>query len=181
MPVPNAVALLMSSSPAFSATPPWNVFTPESWSWPLPFFVRPFAPLITPAIETVLPFVSIVPDADATLTARDESEVIVPLACSVPPLKISWLLAPPRDALASAFSVPAVMVVLPVYVLLPRSASVPAPSFVMPKPEPLMAPPMVSVLAETVTAREALIVTLRVPRFRAFEPMKVKSLFQACG
>ena len=181
VPVPSAVALLMSASPVFSVSPPWNVFAPESWSAPPPVFVRPFAPLITPAIETVLPFVSIVPVADATLTARVAGEVIVPLACNVPPEKISWLLALPSAEVEFTFSVPAEIVVLPVYVFAPVRVSVPPPAFVRPKPTPPMTPPTVSVLADTVTWREALIETAPVPRFRAFEPANVKSPLQVCG
>jgi hypothetical protein len=90
------------------------VFVPVSVSVPLPLFVNPLEPLITPAIETALPFVSIVPAA-VSETVRVEGEVIVPPACSVPPLKISVFVAlsSPSAALAFAFTVPAEIVVLP--------------------------------------------------------------------
>jgi hypothetical protein len=71
-------------------------------------------PLITPAIETPLPFVSIVP-VDESVTVRVDGDVIVPPACSVPPEKISVFVALPSPiaGLAFAFNVPAEIVVLP--------------------------------------------------------------------
>ena len=123
---------------------------PVSVSVPAPILVRPPEPLITPANETELPFVSIVP-VEESVTVRVDGEVIVPPACSVPPEKTSVLFASPSAELEFAFSVPPEIVVLPVYVFAPVSVSVPAPAFVRPKPEPLMMPPTVSVLADTVT------------------------------
>ena len=138
--VPRACALLMFNVPAFSVVPPVNVFVPVRVSAPPPFLVRLFAPLITPAIETALPFVSIVP-ADERVTVRVEGEVIVPPACSVPPLKISVFVALPSPSadVEFAFSVPCEIVVLPVYVFVPLNVSVPAPLFVSPF-EPLITP-----------------------------------------
>ena len=160
--VPSACVLLTSTSPAFSVNPPVNVFVPERVSAPLPFLVRLFAPpLITLAIETVLPFVSIVPAAES-VTVRVDGEVIVPAACNVPPLKISVFVALPlpNAEVEFAFNVPAEIVVAPVYVFVPVNVNVPAPLFVN-APEPLITPaietglPFVSIVPaeERVTAR----------------------------
>src|SRR5207248_3450959 len=95
LPSPSAALVFAFSVPAEIVVAPLYVLLPVSVSVPLPDFVRPFEPLITPAIETELPFVSIVPDAEETETVRVDGDVIVPPACSVPPEKTSELLAPP--------------------------------------------------------------------------------------
>ena len=150
LPLPSAELELAFNVPAETVVEPVYVFVPVSVSVPPPLLVSPFAPLITPAIETGLPFVSIVP-AEESVTVRVDGEVIVPPACNVPPEKTSVLFASPSADEELAFSVPAEIVVLPVYVFEPVSVSVPAPAFVKPKPEPEIAPPTVSVLADTVT------------------------------
>ena len=92
----------------------------------------------------------------------------IPLLLPVPPL-----------ASVLTESVPPVIVVAPVYELAPVRVSVPAPALVRPK-LPDTTPPTVRMLALTVTVRLAPRVTAPVPRFSAFEPVKVKSLFQFC-
>src|SRR5205823_6809305 len=122
-------------------------------SVPEPLFVRPFEPLIAPPIETLLPFVSIVP-VEESVTARVDGDVIVPPACSVPPENTSELLAPPSAEVEFAFSVPAEIVVLPVYVLTPVNVSVPPPAFVSPMPAlPLTTPPSVRLPPDPVIVR----------------------------
>jgi len=56
---------------------------------------------------------------------------------------------------------------------------VPLPALVRPKVDPPMAPPTVKVLLETVTVREAFMVTAPAPMSRLpFVPRKPKSPFQ---
>jgi hypothetical protein len=76
--------------------------------------VRPELPPITPAMLTLLPLVSIRPVL-VSVTPRVPGEVIVPPACSVPPVKISVFVALPLPSaeLEFAFSVPAAIVVVP--------------------------------------------------------------------
>ena len=67
-----------------------------------------------PAILTALLLVSITPVL-VMVTRRVEGEVMAPPACSVPPVKISVLLATP-EPIASVelmFKVPALIVVVP--------------------------------------------------------------------
>ena len=81
---------------------------------PAPFLVRPPAPLATPAMLTLLQLVSMTPVL-VNVTVRVAPEVMVPAACSVPPVNINVLVALPSPiaALAFAFSVPAAIVVAP--------------------------------------------------------------------
>jgi hypothetical protein len=150
LPSPIAALEFAFTVPAEIVVAPLYVFVPVSVSVPLPVFVSPFEPLMTPAIETPLPFVSISPVED-NVTARVDGDVIVPPACNVPPEKTSVLFASPSAELEFAFSVPAEIVVLPVYVFDPVSVSVAAPAFVRPNVEPEITPPTVSVFADTVT------------------------------
>ena len=83
---------------------------------PTPPLVRPPVPLITPAILTLLPLVSI-SAVLVNVTKRALGEVIVPPACSVPPVKINVLVALPSPiaAVDGAFNIPALIVVVPEY------------------------------------------------------------------
>jgi hypothetical protein len=67
---------------------------------------------------TLLPFVSIMPVL-VNVIARVPGEVIAPLACNVPPVKISVFvtLPLPSAALEFAFRMPVAIVVAPLYVL----------------------------------------------------------------
>src|SRR5438874_815807 len=101
------VTVEADSVPLLIVVVPVYVFDPDNVSVPAPVFVRPPAPLITPATETGLPLESIVPVAES-VTERVDGDVIVPAACSVPPLKISVFVALPSPIapLEFAFSVP---------------------------------------------------------------------------
>jgi hypothetical protein len=139
------------------------VFAPVSVSVPVPLFVIELEPLITPAIETPLPFVSIVP-GDVSVTARVDGDVIAPLACSVPPklAKISVFVAlpSPSAALAFAFNVPRRILVFPLYVFEPVNVSVPVPCLIrlfdpLITPAIETSPPLVKItpVAESETGR----------------------------
>ena len=78
-------------------------------------------------------------------------------------------------------SVPALIVVPPVYAFCPLRVSVPAPALVRPKPLPEMTPPTVRLPPLTVTVRVAFMATAPVPRFRSFVPVKAKLPFQFCA
>lgn len=79
------------------------------------------------------------------------------------------------------FTVPLLIVRLPVKVFAPVRVKLPAPAFVRPKPAPEIMPPTVSVEALTVTIRLAFMATAPVPRSRVFVPLNVKSPFQFCA
>jgi hypothetical protein len=161
LPSPIAALAFAFNVPPEIVVLPEYVFVPVNVSVPAPTFVRPFEPLITPAIETLWPFVSIVP-ADDSVTPRVDGDVIVPPACNVPPEKTSVFVALPSPiaALAVAFTVPPEIVVLPLYVFVPVSVSVPVPVLLSPF-APLITPatetllPFVSIspVEESVTPR----------------------------
>ena len=65
--------------------------------------------------------------------------------------------------------------------LAPVRIRVPLPALVKPRPEPEIMPPTVRLPAETVTVGVTPRVTLPVPRFRSFVPVKVNELFQFCA
>ena len=80
-----------------------------------PLLVKPPEPLIAPAMLTALPLVLIVP-FPVIVISLSAAEVIAPVACNVPPLKISVFVAlpSPRALLELALNVPPAMVVVPV-------------------------------------------------------------------
>ena len=80
-----------------------------------------------------------------------------------------------------SWSVPALMVVEPLYVFAPLRMREPLPAFVRPKPVPEMTPPTVRLLLPTVTMRLAFMATAPVPILRAFAPRKETSAFQFCA
>ena len=91
----------------------------------VPIFVRSPLPLITPAMLTLLPLVSNVPPPALSVTPR--FEVKPARYCSVPPPKLSPPDVLPRLASVLTASVPALIVVPPLYVLVAVRVVVPAP------------------------------------------------------
>ena len=72
--------------------------------------------------------VSIDPPPALRIVSR---EIVRPVeVCRIPPLKVRPLPASPRLLLAPTRSVPALMLVSPVYVFVPESVSNPVPTFV---------------------------------------------------
>src|SRR6185436_10383145 len=129
--------------PALIVVAPVYVLAPESVKMPVPALVSPPVPLITPekAVDVLLPPVVSVPVPSVTLpTPAREPIVSAKLFRSktVPPATTTALVLAMRFA-APNCKVPTLIVVAPVYVLLPERVRVPAPFFMSP-PVPLMTP-----------------------------------------
>src|SRR5438552_120632 len=102
--------------PRFGALRPRSRWCPHrSCPMPVQIFVRSPLPLMTPARLALLPLVSNVPPPALSVTPR--FEVKPARYCSVPPPKLSPPDVLPRLASVLTASVPALIVVPPLYVL----------------------------------------------------------------
>ena len=129
-------------------------------------------------VAVVLAAVSKVPPEAPTVMPRLLSSIVrVAVVTSVPPLKVSWSEVPapgfaPRFVSLEMDSLPALMTVLPVYVLAPLSTQVPVPVFTTPvvfvpllstmapliSPEPAVDPCKVSTFAPAPEAVRSLVI-----------------------
>ncbi len=113
----------MSRVPVVTVTAPVNVFAPDNASVPAALNVSPTLPLRTPeSVNVVAALGVIAPPPSVTFRA----EVNVPLVSRAPPLSVTAPDVLPRFASALTCSVPAMIVVPPVYVFVPVSTTRPA-------------------------------------------------------
>ena len=130
--VPNPVALVTSSVPALTVVVPVYVLAPLKVSVPAPVLVTAPVPEMTPdklaALVVLLVKVPLSAIASAPTAARRFN--VAPLATVVPPSVV------PNPVALKTPSVPALTVVVPLYVLAPLKFRIPAPVLVtVPVPE----------------------------------------------
>ena len=136
-------------------------------------------PSVTPAELFIVRLLNVVAAVPVMLCADPPLNVTVPLLC----VKVLLLLKSPATLKVPDVEMrePEVIVSpLRVTAVLPK-LKIPAPSFVKLFEAEENVPPIVSVLAETVTCLLLFMVTAPVPRFSVFEPVNIKSPFRARG
>ena len=158
--VPRAALDCTRITPAVMVVAPVYVLAPDRVRVPVPVLVRASAPLPSAATPEKVVLVLLPPAVRVTAPAAPlvtlpapASEPIVSLKPNrsnvAPPTTVSALLAPTALTTPS-LTVPALMVVAPVYVLAAERVRVPLPSLVRP-PAPLTSALTVSVAAASVT------------------------------
>ena len=110
---------------------------------------------------------------DVVMAAPDVLSVVVAASMINVPV-------PRAPALLISKLAPESRVTPPLKLLFPDKANAPEPVMVRLSPTPVMAPPTVKVLADTVTVGLAVKVTAPLPRYKEDEPAKVKLPAQVC-
>src|SRR3990167_1534821 len=148
LPVPNPVLWATCNVPALIVVPPLYVFAPDKVCVPLPAFTKLPVSLITPekVVELLSPPVVNVPEPKVTLPAPANEPMV-----SDTSFKSNVPLAPTVIAVESDnrpeplnCNVPALIVVVPLYVFAAANVNMPVPAFVNPF-TPLITPLKVNV------------------------------------